>query len=92
MQHTLIAVFDNRSDAQKAMDELLQCGFARDEVRLTEDTGASVGGQSSAAADTQDEGVTAKVKHFFTDLFRTLRQIRDRGHPGPPRADRDRRG
>jgi uncharacterized protein (TIGR02271 family) len=71
MQHTLIAVFDNRSDAQKAMDELLQCGFARDEVRLTEDTGASVGGQSSAAADTQDEGVTAKVKHFFTDLFGT---------------------
>jgi uncharacterized protein (TIGR02271 family) len=70
MQHTLIAVFDNRSDAQKAVDELLQCGFARDEVRLTEDTGASVGGQS-AAAGAEDEGVTAKVKHFFTDLFGT---------------------
>jgi uncharacterized protein (TIGR02271 family) len=70
MQHTLIAVFDNRSDAQKAMDELLQCGFARDEVRLTEDTGASLGGQSAAGA-TADEGVTAKVKHFFTDLFGT---------------------
>jgi uncharacterized protein (TIGR02271 family) len=70
MQHTLIAVFDNRSDAQKAMDELLQCGFARDEVRLTEDTGASIGGQSAAGA-TADEGVTAKVKHFFTDLFGT---------------------
>jgi uncharacterized protein (TIGR02271 family) len=71
MQHTLIAVFDNRSDAQKAMDELLQCGFARDEVRLTEDTGATVGGQSNAGAASQDEGVTAKVKHFFTDLFGT---------------------
>jgi uncharacterized protein (TIGR02271 family) len=70
MQHTLIAVFDNRSDAQKAMDELLQCGFARDEVRLTEDTGAGLGGQSAAGA-TADEGVTAKVKHFFTDLFGT---------------------
>jgi uncharacterized protein (TIGR02271 family) len=70
MQHTLIAVFDNRSDAQKAMDELLQCGFARDEVRLTEDTGASIGGQS-ATTDTRDEGVTGKVKHFFSDLFGT---------------------
>jgi uncharacterized protein (TIGR02271 family) len=69
MQHTLIAVFDNRSDAQKAMDELLQGGFARDEVRLTEDTGSGIGGQASASAGAQDEGVTGKVKHFFTDLF-----------------------
>ena len=27
MQHTLVAVFDNQSDAQNAKDELLAAGF-----------------------------------------------------------------
>lgn len=71
MQHTLIAVFDNRSDAQKAMDELLQSGFGRDAVRLTEGTGMGAGAESGAAGATRDEGVTDKVKHFFADMFGT---------------------
>ena len=29
MQHTLVAVFDNRTDAQNAMNELLSSGFTR---------------------------------------------------------------
>jgi hypothetical protein len=32
MQHTLVAVFDNHSDAQSAMDELLASGFTRSDV------------------------------------------------------------
>ena len=35
MQHTLVAVFDNRSDAQNAMDELLATGFTRDNVYVS---------------------------------------------------------
>jgi hypothetical protein len=38
MQHTLIAVFDNRSSAQSAMTELLGSGFDRASVRLNEET------------------------------------------------------
>ena len=67
MQHTLIAVFDTRTDAQGAMDELLLSGFAKEDVRLTEDTG--IGDQSSASSDIEDEGIGASIKHFFADLF-----------------------
>lgn len=67
MQHTLIAVFDNRSDAQSAMDELLLSGFAREDVRLTEDTTST--GESSAADTSDDEGIGSRIKHFFSDLF-----------------------
>ena len=35
MQHTLVAVFDNRSDAQNAMDELLASGFTRENVNVS---------------------------------------------------------
>jgi uncharacterized protein (TIGR02271 family) len=72
MQHTLVAVFDNRSDAQNAMDELLASGFTRDNVNLssadlagtTTTTGATLG-------ETHEEGVGASIKHFFENLFGT---------------------
>lgn len=70
MQHTLVAVFDNRGDAQNAMDELLRSGFGRGEVRLSEgDPAGSAGtaGTSTRAAD--DGSITASIKHFFSDLF-----------------------
>lgn len=69
MQHALIAVFDNRSDAQSAMDELLLSGFSREDVRLTEDT-TSID-ESAGADTTEDEGIGTRIKHFFSDLFGT---------------------
>jgi uncharacterized protein (TIGR02271 family) len=69
MQHTLIAVFDNRSSAQSAMTELLGSGFDRASVRLNEEnspvnTTSMTPGQGAA-----DEGLGASIKHFFSDLF-----------------------
>src|SRR5689334_17634088 len=77
MQHTLIAVFDNRGDAQAALDELLTAGFSRQEVRLSE---VDPGGGGSAitdsspnnTADLEDDGsITSSIRHFFTNLFGT---------------------
>jgi len=67
MQHTLIAVFDNRTDAQAAMDELMLQSFSRQDVRLSEDTVRM--GQTPSAERTEDEGIGASIKHFFSDLF-----------------------
>ena len=67
MQHTLIAVFDNRADAQSAMDELLLSGFSREDVRMSEDTSST--GAYADADRTEDEGIGASIKHFFADLF-----------------------
>ena len=80
MQHTLVAVFDNRADAQSAMDELLASGFSSQEVRMSEEaTGAtstmsptSTMGTTSTAGTTNtpaDEGFGSGIKHFFADLF-----------------------
>ncbi|HEX8476835.1 MAG TPA: DUF2382 domain-containing protein [Telluria sp.] len=77
MLHTLIAVFDNRSDAQGAMNELLAAGFDSSTLRLSEEsaakdmsassiTGATPGAGADAGAS---EGMGASIKHFFTDLF-----------------------
>jgi len=73
MQHTLVAVFDNRSDAQNAMDELLASGFTRTDVNVSsaDPTGqtSSLGGDVPLASQTHEEGIGASIKHFFTGLF-----------------------
>jgi len=77
MQHTLVAVFDNRSDAQNAMDELLASGFTRDDVYVSSsDLTAQAGGiatptttTTTTTATPREEGVGASIKHFFENLF-----------------------
>jgi hypothetical protein len=76
MQHTLVAVFDNRTDAQNAMNELLSSGFTRTDVRLSnaDPTGQtdSLTGRSDMNIERShdgDTGITASIKNFFSDLF-----------------------
>lgn len=70
MQHTIAAVFDNRSSAQQAMDDLIASGFARDEMRLSEDGAGGPGSQTAAAGQVrEEEGVGSGIKHFFRDLL-----------------------
>jgi len=85
MQHTLVAVFDNRADAQSAMDELLASGFSNQEVRMSEaaaDAGGAMGTtgtmsptssmgttSTTGATGSTDEGFGSGIKHFFADLF-----------------------
>ncbi|VXB76260.1 YsnF/AvaK domain-containing protein [Massilia sp. 9I] len=67
MQHTLVAVFDNRTDAQSALDELLASGFSRNDVRLS---GGDAGSASASSAD-DDIGIGGGIKSFFSNLFGT---------------------
>ncbi|WP_156895545.1 general stress protein [Massilia putida] len=73
MRHTLIAVFDNRSDAQNALDELLASGFSRTDASLSgaDPTGQSdsVTGSNERLEGEHEEGIGASIKHFFTGLF-----------------------
>jgi len=73
MQHTLVAVFDNRSDAQSAMDELLASGFSRTDVNVSsaDATGqtSSLSGDVPGIDQAHEEGIGASIKHFFTGLF-----------------------
>jgi len=73
MRHTLVAVFDNRSDAQNALDELLASGFSRTDASLSgaDPTGQSnsVTGNDEMLTGAHEEGFGASIKHFFTSLF-----------------------
>lgn len=75
MQHTLVAVFDNRNDAQSAMDELLASGFTRDNVAISSADLAAGSSATTAAttttATTHEEGIGASIKNFFESLFGT---------------------
>jgi hypothetical protein len=69
-------VFDNRTDAQNAMNELTSSGFSRDEVKLSNadptgmtDSVTGSTGSSDTLADGTGIGIGASIKHFFTDLF-----------------------
>lgn len=70
MTHTLAAVFDNRSDAEKARSALLGAGFKDGDVRLSDPaaggTATQVQAQSEAGIGTS---IAGGIKHFFTKLF-----------------------
>jgi hypothetical protein len=73
MRHTLVAVFDNRSDAQNALDALLASGFARTDASISS---ADPTGQSNSVTGAGDpltsehvEGFGASIRHFFATLF-----------------------
>lgn len=82
MQHTLIAVFDNRNDAQKALEELVTAGFPRGRARLSEGDpsgqarlqSTSAGSATTKAGATHsDVSIGASIKNFFSDIFGTDR-------------------
>ncbi len=60
------AMFDNRSDAESAVDELVEAGFAREDIRLVpgyekdSDTGTSGGMSSASGASSYTGGVSSR--------------------------------
>lgn len=78
MHHTLVAVFDNRADAESAWDELLASGFSKQEVRLSlaDGTGQtdSLTGRADtdlAASEPEHPSLGESIRIFFRDIFGT---------------------
>ncbi|MGV7211621.1 hypothetical protein ACLB1G_27605 [Oxalobacteraceae bacterium A2-2] len=66
MSHTLAAVFETRSDAERAKAELVSGGFAINDISLSDSTTVA----SSAESRTHDDdSITGSIKHFFQKLF-----------------------
>ncbi len=78
MQQTLVAVFDNRNDAQQALEDLVSSGFSRNQARLSEgdptgDTSMAPRSSTSATTEADDGSFGSGIKNFFSDLFGTDR-------------------
>jgi hypothetical protein len=72
MQRTLIAVFDNRGDAESAIDELASAGFERSQIRLSEgDPTGAPGRAAGGATHHAGAGILDSIKNFFGNIFGT---------------------
>jgi len=70
--HTVIAAFDDRQDAQRAFERLIESGFSRDMVHLqAQADGLRERTVGSSATDTDDDsrGFFESIRHFFAELF-----------------------
>jgi len=72
--HTVICAFDDRADAQRAMDRLIERGFSRDMVHLqsgregvTSSTDSTT--TSTYATTDEDHGFFHSIGRFFSELF-----------------------
>jgi hypothetical protein len=67
MQRTIIAVFDNRGDAQSAFDALESAGFTRAQIRLSEEDQAG-SSETDTSAD-KGTGLLDSIKHLLASMF-----------------------
>lgn len=63
MAHTLVAVFDNRTDADSAKADLVSAGFGNTSIRLTDSSDAP------QDVDAHDDSLVGSIKNFFADIF-----------------------
>jgi stress response protein YsnF len=70
MAQTVIGFFDNSSEAQTAVQELVSSGISRDRIDISSgNTGASTTGHSSSASSDRDNDSENGITRFFKNLF-----------------------
>src|SRR5919112_6493460 len=71
MANTVIGLFDEASDARRAVQELAAAGFDRDRIDITtaETSGADEAGGGRDGETYGNEGFTDQIGNFFTSLF-----------------------
>lgn len=68
MEHTVVGFFDDASEAQKAVNELVQIGIERNQIDVS--GGQSTGSDLSATYNTEDSGERKSgIAKFFNTLF-----------------------
>jgi uncharacterized protein (TIGR02271 family) len=67
MTYTVIGLFDNRSEAQTAMQELIQSGFIQDDIDLSNRSYSDSTSDTATSAPTGAAGDS--ITNFFNSLF-----------------------
>jgi hypothetical protein len=74
MQRTLIAVFDNRGDAESAIEELVLAGFSRQQIRLSDGDPTGTASAITGAPGTKPAtagGLADSIRNFLGSMFGT---------------------
>lgn len=72
MNYTVVGIFDDKSEARQAMEELVQGGFVRENIDLSEANyagGDNLTSATTSSAATTGTGVGDSVSNFFSNLF-----------------------
>jgi len=70
-QQTVIGVFDDASDAQRAVDQLISNGFSRDSIDLSAQTSSNYNDSTTSRVDRDDDDdrESSGIGGFFSSLF-----------------------
>ncbi|AKD54350.1 YsnF/AvaK domain-containing protein [Spirosoma radiotolerans] len=69
-QQTVIGVFDDASDAQRAVDQLISNGFSRDSIDLSAQTSSNYSDSTTTRVDRDDDDDhDSGIGGFFSSLF-----------------------
>jgi len=70
MTHTVVGIFDDRGDAQSAMDELVERGFIKENIDLSNRAATDTTTGSDYDSDAGDnQGIGDRISNFFNSLF-----------------------
>lgn len=72
MTHTVVGLFDNRSEAQAAMQELVARGFVKENIDISNRAASGMSDTTpgtSATTGTTKEGIGDSISNFFGSLF-----------------------
>lgn len=71
MNYTIVGIFDDKSEARQAMEALIQDGFVRESIDLSEANYAADGGNAAATSNNATTNQTAgdSISNFFGNLF-----------------------
>ena len=67
MSYTVVGIFDSKTEARQAMDELVQNGFVEENIDFSEGRFSDDSAQTSTAAS--NTGTGDSVSNFFSNLF-----------------------
>jgi stress response protein YsnF len=67
MTHTVVGLFEDRSDAQAAMNDLVAAGFIKENIDISNRQFAE--GSSDTAYADKGEGIGDRIANFFNSLF-----------------------
>lgn len=70
MNYTVVGIFDNKTEARQAMEELVNKGFVREHIDLSEANYAGGGNATTTSSTTTaNQGVGDSISNFFSNLF-----------------------
>jgi uncharacterized protein (TIGR02271 family) len=69
-KNTVVGVFDNSAEADRAIDDLVAAGIARVQIQVTSNERATATSEvGGASRDSEHEGLGDRISHFFGRLF-----------------------